>query len=270
MQVKHLAFIKCTAIHRPLPPFTQPLYSLPSSLLSLFSSLPLVPSPSHFPFTRLPFTLSFSLSPPFSFSLSPSLLQLPLSVFTYPLHLSLHSLSSVQCICHSWGGGVYGAGALSRGDSPGSDDCLPKVPGQEPAHAVWCHWHTGRLSWKPPQQAGKTRGVLNIVGWAEVYNAVNWLFWLAKNSPHKRTLLTTSTVCTQLCRLDIESRESSGRCMHTSHSYSTQTMNLCHSSCSLSNLICLHNCNPSFTVDTRAPAFTPGHHLPLPSSMHSH
>ena len=273
MQVKHLAFIKCSPIHRPLPPFTHPPLLSP-----FFSPLPLLLLTS----SSLPFSFSlhsssfYSLSlfsSPFSFSLSPSLLQLPLSFtsFTYPLHLSFYSLSSVQCICHSWGGGVYGACALSGGDSAGSDDCLPKVPGQEPAHAVWCHWHAGRLSWKPPQQAGKTRGVLNIVGWAWVSNAVNWLFWLAKNSPHKSTLLTTSTtVCTQLCRLDLESRESSDRCMHTSPSYSTQTMNICCSSCSLSNLICLHNCNSSFTVDTRAPAFAPGHHLPLPSSMHSH
>ena len=87
MQVKHLAFIKCTAIHRSLPPFTQPLYSLPSSLLSLFSSLPLVPSPSHFPFTRLPFILSLSLSllpflspfPRLSFN-SPYLSSLTLSI----------------------------------------------------------------------------------------------------------------------------------------------------------------------------------------------
>lgn len=86
MQVKHLAFIKCTAIHRPLPPFTQPLYSLPSSLLSLFSSLPLVPSPSHFSLhsssfyslflSLLPFLFPF---PRLSFN-SPYLSSLTLSI----------------------------------------------------------------------------------------------------------------------------------------------------------------------------------------------
>lgn len=80
MQVKHLAFIKCSSIHRPLPPFTHPPLLSP-----FFSPLPLLLLTS----SSLPFSFSlhsssfYSLSlfsSPFSFSLSPSLLQLPLSL----------------------------------------------------------------------------------------------------------------------------------------------------------------------------------------------
>ena len=98
MQVKHLAFIKCSPIHRPLPPFTHP------PLLSPFSLLPLLLLTS----SSLPFSFSLHSSSFYSLSLLFSLFFLPFPVspstpliFTSLLTLSI-SPSTRSPLCSAF------------------------------------------------------------------------------------------------------------------------------------------------------------------------